>query len=77
MNSTYDEKILQAWAKNDKYHRSFLVKPDEILDQVVKNTVEGGLDAEIAVGPAEGKFLHLIARSISAKRVLEVGTLGG
>ncbi|MFF3568921.1 O-methyltransferase [Nocardia jiangxiensis] len=31
----------------------------------------------IDVSPAQGKFLHLIARSIGARRVLEIGTLGG
>jgi predicted O-methyltransferase YrrM len=31
----------------------------------------------IDVSPAQGKFLHLLARSIGARRVLEIGTLGG
>lgn len=31
----------------------------------------------IDVSPAQGKFLNLIARSIRARRVLEIGTLGG
>ncbi|MBK7369482.1 MAG: O-methyltransferase [Candidatus Eisenbacteria bacterium] len=36
----------------------------------------GGLPA-IAVSTAQGKMLHLLARLHGAKRVLEVGTLGG
>lgn len=32
---------------------------------------------DIAVIPAQGKFLHLLARSIDAKKILEIGTLGG
>jgi predicted O-methyltransferase YrrM len=31
----------------------------------------------IDVSPAQGKFLHLLVRMTGAKRVLEIGTLGG
>jgi len=31
----------------------------------------------IAVSPAQGQFLHLLARAIHARRILEIGTLGG
>ena len=31
----------------------------------------------LSVSPAQGKLLHLLARSIGARRILEVGTLGG
>jgi predicted O-methyltransferase YrrM len=39
--------------------------------------MDKGVDLEIAVSPAQGKFLNLILLSIGAKRVLEVGSLGG
>ena len=32
---------------------------------------------EIQVSPLQGKLLHLLARSIGARRILEIGTLGG
>jgi predicted O-methyltransferase YrrM len=32
---------------------------------------------EISVSPDEGAILHLLVRSVGARRVLEVGTLGG
>ena len=35
-----------------------------------------GLPA-IAVSPLQGKFLHLLARTMGARRILELGTLGG
>ncbi|KAL0568815.1 O-Methyltransferase, partial [Marasmius crinis-equi] len=32
---------------------------------------------DIAVSPLQGKLLYLISKSIAAKRILEIGTLGG
>ena len=62
--------------RNARYHDSFLINQDEALQYAQKNSADNGLPA-IAVSPAEGKFLHLLARSIGAKRILEIGTLGG
>ena len=66
----------EDWARSDKYHNSFLIPKDDVLDAVVRNNEEQGLP-NIAVSKAQGKFLHLLAKSIVAKRILEVGTLGG
>ncbi|KAJ7645806.1 O-methyltransferase-domain-containing protein [Mycena rosella] len=67
----------ELWARADRYHNEFLLKPDATLDAVLQNTKDKIKDYEIAVSPALGKFLHLLLRSIGAKRVLEVGSLGG
>ncbi|KAF7300522.1 hypothetical protein HMN09_00936700 [Mycena chlorophos] len=75
MSST--DANLALWARADEYHDSFLIKPDPILDSVQEKTKARGIDYEIAVSPAQGKFLHLLLLSINAKRVLEVGSLGG
>ncbi|KAJ3830680.1 O-methyltransferase family 3 protein [Lentinula raphanica] len=64
------------WAKSDAYHNSFLIHKDDDLDFAVKNATAQGLP-DIAVSPAQGKWLSLMAQSIGAKRILEVGTLGG
>ena len=64
------------WTRSDLYHNSFLIAPDDALDHARKNSNEQGLP-EIAVSAAQGKLLNLQARSIGAKRILEVGTLGG
>ncbi|KAJ7176305.1 O-methyltransferase family 3 protein [Mycena crocata] len=64
------------WARSDQYHNSFLHTPDAVLDAVLKHSTANGLP-EIAVSAAQGKFLNLLVSSIGAKRVLEVGTLGG
>lgn len=66
----------QDWARSDKYHNSFLLPKDEVLDKVLENSSKNGLP-EIAVSAAQGKFLNLLALSIGAKRILEVGSLGG
>lgn len=66
----------EDWARSDQYHNSFLHTKDEILDAALKNSTAQGLP-EIAVSAAQGKFLNLLVSSIGAKRILEVGTLGG
>jgi predicted O-methyltransferase YrrM len=71
-----DPEDCKKWERSDSYHNSFLIPKDDILDAVVKNNVEQGLP-NIAVAKAQGKFLHLLAKSIGAKKILEVGTLGG
>lgn len=66
----------QIWTRTEAYHNSFLLPKDEALEKIRENNKLNGL-ADIAVGPAQGKFLHLLARSLDAKRILEIGTLGG
>ena len=72
----YSPTTIEDWTRSDRYHNSFLVKPDPSLDFALKNSDDNGLP-EIAVTEAQGKFLNLLARSIGAKNILEVGTLGG
>lgn len=66
----------EIWTRSDKYHNSFLLPKDEVLEKIEENNRANGL-RNIAVFPAQGKFLHLLARSMGAKKILEVGTLGG
>lgn len=64
------------WNQSDVYHNSFLIPQDAALEKALKNSSDNGLP-EIAVSTAQGKFLKLHAQSINAKRIIEVGTLGG
>jgi len=64
------------WSEVDAYIDDRLVGEDEALSIALKDSAAAGLPA-IAVSPAQGKQLHLMALSIGAKRILEVGTLGG
>ncbi|KAJ7784938.1 O-methyltransferase [Mycena maculata] len=68
---------LDLWTRSDQYHNAFLIKPDPALEATQNNTREKGINYDIAVSPAQGKFLHLLLLSIGARRVLEVGSLGG
>ncbi len=49
---------------------------DEALAEARQNAQREGLP-EINVSPSQGKFLQLLARLAGARRILEVGTLGG
>ncbi|KAL6308969.1 O-methyltransferase family 3 protein [Sparassis latifolia] len=71
-----EEITPELWERSDAYHNSFLIGPDEPLEHARTRSEAHGLPA-IAVSTAQGKLLNLVARSISAKRILEVGTLGG
>ncbi|MEV0296823.1 O-methyltransferase [Nocardia sp. NPDC050710] len=63
------------WADVDGYIVDSLVRDPETTATLAANA-EAGLPA-IDVSAAQGKFLHLLARSTGARRVLEIGTLGG
>jgi predicted O-methyltransferase YrrM len=64
------------WVKVDRYIEDLLIPPDPILDAAQKASAAAGLP-DIAVTPSQGKFLHLLARMHGARRILEIGTLGG
>ncbi|KAF8805612.1 O-methyltransferase family 3 protein [Phlegmacium glaucopus] len=67
---------IEDWGRSDEYHNSFLMPKDEVLDGVLKYNAEQGLP-DIAAAKAQAKLLNLLAKSICAKNILEVGTLGG
>jgi predicted O-methyltransferase YrrM len=60
----------------DAYVVGKLLTPDPALDAAMARNVSAGLPA-IDVSAAQGKMLHLFARMAGARRILEVGTLGG
>jgi predicted O-methyltransferase YrrM len=64
------------WAAVDRYLCERLVAADEALSLALRQSDAAGLPS-IAVSAAQGKLLHLLARSIGARRILEIGTLGG
>jgi len=65
-----------VWTAVDDYFDAALAPNDAALDAALKASVAGGLPA-IQVSAAQGKHLQLLARSVGARRILEVGTLGG
>ena len=65
----------ELWTLVDRYFEQMLLPNDPALDAAVKASVDANLPP-IAVSAVQGKLLHLLARSISAKKILEIGTLG-
>jgi len=64
------------WSAVDDYWTTKLHAPDDALDAATADSAAGGLPP-IAVTAPMGKFLHLLARAAGARRILEIGTLGG
>ena len=57
------------WSTVDGYVAERLIGTDPDLEAALEDSARAGLPA-IAVSAPQGKLLHLIARSISARRVL-------
>ena len=66
----------KTWSAVDDYIGERLVQPDRALIGALAGNAQAGLPA-IDVSAAQGKLLHLLARVQGARRVLEIGTLGG
>lgn len=65
-----------AWVAVDEYLAGRLLSPDETLRAALEASAAGGLPA-IQVSDLQGQLLHLLARMAGARRILEIGTLGG
>jgi predicted O-methyltransferase YrrM len=72
-NDRVDE---QLWTAVDRYIGETLVPSDAVLDAALEASERAGLPA-IAVAPNQGKLLALLATIRGARRILEIGTLGG
>jgi len=66
----------EQWTAVDRYVTDLLVAPDPALDRALATSAAAGLPS-IAVSPAQGKMLHLLARALEVRTILELGTLGG
>jgi predicted O-methyltransferase YrrM len=66
----------EVWTAVDDYITDLLVQPDAALDAALRDSAAAGLPS-INVTPGQGKLLHLLARMLGARSILEVGTLGG
>lgn len=64
------------WNAVDEYFNARLSLTDDVLDAALADSTAARLPA-INVTPAQGKLLLLLARMGHARRILEVGTLGG
>jgi predicted O-methyltransferase YrrM len=66
----------EIWSAVDSYIAGHLIGEDPALEQALRDSSAAGLPA-IAVTPAQGKLLELLARVQGARTILELGTLGG
>jgi len=66
----------QQWTAVDHYFADLLIAPDPGLDAALETSAAAGLPA-INVSPNQGKLLNLLVRAMGARRILEIGTLGG
>ena len=64
------------WEAVDKYLDKMLIPQDSSLDDALAAAAAANLPA-IQVSSGQGKFLHLLARILGARNILEIGTLGG
>ena len=60
----------------DQYLGALFAPHDAVLEGALAASTAGGLP-EIQVSPVLGKLLHLLARAVKARAILEIGTLGG
>jgi predicted O-methyltransferase YrrM len=66
---------MQDWIAVDRYIADKLLAEHPAASALTANAAAGLPD--IDVSPPQGKMLHLFARMCGARRILEIGTLGG
>ncbi|HEX9370588.1 MAG TPA: O-methyltransferase [Roseiflexaceae bacterium] len=64
------------WIAVDRYIADLFVPPDPALDAAIRATADAGMPP-INVAPNQGQLLHILALSVGARSILEIGTLGG
>jgi predicted O-methyltransferase YrrM len=66
----------ELWTRVDRYIESTLLPADPILENALL-AAEAAAVPEINVSAAQGMLLHLLARMVNARKILEIGTLAG
>ncbi|MGG1518671.1 O-methyltransferase [Paenibacillus oryzisoli] len=69
-------QLNETWKKVDRYIEQQLIPHDPDLEQVLAANQQAALPP-IDVSPTQGKLLQLLVQMRGAKRILEIGTLGG
>jgi predicted O-methyltransferase YrrM len=67
--------VKPLWTAVDAWFEGFHAR-DEAMDEALAENARHGLPA-IDVAPNQARFLHILARAVAARAILEVGTLGG
>ena len=66
----------EIWSDIDEFIGAHFVRADSALEAALEASKAAGLP-EINVAPNQGKLLMLLAQAMGARKILEVGTLGG
>lgn len=66
----------ELWSAVDRYIADLFIPPDAALNAALEVSEKAGLPA-INVSPPQGKLLHVLAKAVGARAILEIGTLGG
>ena len=75
--SVRKESMSQSrWSEVDAYIVERMIPVDPVLDSALRASEAAGLP-QINVAPNQGKLLQLLAQMQGARKILEIGTLGG
>jgi predicted O-methyltransferase YrrM len=73
MNTENTRELLE---EIDGYIEDLFGTSDEVLEATLRDSRRGGLP-DINVSPNQGRLLQLLVEIAGARRILEIGTLGG
>jgi predicted O-methyltransferase YrrM len=76
LGKVMDLMSARVWTAVDRYFEETLLAPDPLLEAALRASEEAGLPP-YQVSASQGKLLALIAQMRGARRILEIGTLGG
>jgi len=68
--------IAERWAAVDGYIEALFTPPEAAFTKALEDSAAASLP-DIHISPNEGKLLYLLAKLSGAKRILEIGLLGG
>jgi predicted O-methyltransferase YrrM len=71
-----DLRARNQWRAADSYFEDLFVSGDPVLAAALAASDAAGLPT-VSVSPSQGKLLNLLAVGLRARRILEIGTLGG
>lgn len=72
----YPTPTIEECTAVDHYFAARLAPTDQVLEHVLAANAEAGMPPH-DVAPVQGKFLAVMVQISQAKRILEIGTLGG
>src|SRR5688572_5333400 len=67
---------MDTYKQVDAYIEELFIPHDTALEDALKRSDAAGLP-KIQISASQGKFLQILARMQNAKKILEIGTLGG